>query len=485
MGAIRQARSLILPAMTLLAGCVVGPDYHAPTVALTPNYLAAPSIDSHAANAGWWQAFHDPLLVTLIEQARIGNTDLEQARARVLRSRAAAKAVGAALLPVINGTGDVDRIGQSLDTAIGQVTTELGLPRDYSEYSVGGAASWELDFFGGLRRGREAAHAEAAASRADVAAMAISIDAETADAYLTLRTLQSRLEVTGKEEKNEALLVDLVRQRVGQGVSPDRDLNRASGALEGVRASMAPLRASIEAQLNRLDVLLGEQPGRNRSLLIEAAPIPDAPVPAGSAAPADLLRRRPDVIAAERRVAASNAQIGQAIAEYYPRISLSGLVGVASLTTGDLFTRDALQASGGAGLRWRLFDFGRIDAEVAAARGRRAEALAAWRGSVLSAAEDVETALARLAEAHRERASLGAQVAALTKAREQARQAYESGVTGLINVTDADRQLLAASDHLVQARGDEARQAVFAYRALGGGWQVDAAASAVAYVRDR
>jgi len=248
---------------------------------------------------------------------------------------------------------------------------------------------------------------------------------------------------------------------------------------------MAPLRASIEAQLNRLDVLLGEQPGRNRSLLIEAAPIPDAPVPAGSAAPADLLRRRPDVIAAERRVAASNAQIGQAIAEYYPRISLSGLVGVASLTTGDLFTRDALQASGGAGLRWRLFDFGRIDAEVAAARGRRAEALAAWRGSVLSAAEDVETALARLAEAHRERASLEAQVAALTKAREQARQAYESGVTGLINVTDADRQLLAASDHLVQARGDEARQAVFAYRALGGGWQVDAAASAVAYVRDR
>jgi NodT family efflux transporter outer membrane factor (OMF) lipoprotein len=484
MGAVMPPRSLIFPAMTLLAGCVVGPDYRAPTITLTRDYLAAPSIDTRAANASWWQAFHDPLLTTLIERARVGNTDLDQARARVLRSRAAAKAAGAALLPVIDGTGGVDRIGQSLDTAIGQVTSALGLPRDYTEYSVGGAASWELDFFGGLRRGREAARAEAAASQADVAAMAISIDAETADAYLTLRTLQSRLGVAREQEKNEALLVDLVRQRVGQGVSPDRDLNRANGALEEVRASMAPLRASIEAQLNRLDVLLGEQPGHNRSLLAEAKPIPDAPVPAGSAAPTDLLRRRPDVIAAERRFAANNARIGQAIADYYPRISLSGLIGVASLTTGDLFTHDALQASGGAGLRWRLFDFGRIDAEIAAARGQQAEALAAWRGSVLSAAEDVETALARLAEAHRERASLEAEVAALTKARDQARQAYEGGVTGLINVTDADRQLLAASDRLAQVRGEEARQAVFAYRALGGGWQAGDAAT-LAYAGDR
>jgi NodT family efflux transporter outer membrane factor (OMF) lipoprotein len=402
----------------------------------------------------------------------------------VLRSRAVAKAAGAALLPVIDGTSGIDRIGQSLDTAIGHVTTELGLPRDYTEYSVGGAASWELDFFGGLRRGREAARADAAAARVDVAAMTIAIDAETADAYLALRTLQSRLEVTREQERNEALLIDMVRQRVGQGVSADRDLNRANGALEGVRASMAPLRASIEAQLNRLDVLLGDQPGHNRSLLTEVTPIPDAPVPAGSAAPTDLLRRRPDVIAAERRLAASNARIGQAIADYYPRISLSGLIGVASLTTGDLFTRDALQASGRAGLRWRLFDFGRIDAEVGAARGRQAEALAAWRGSVLSAAEDVETALARLAEAHRERSSLEIEVASLTQARDQARQAYEGGVTGLINVTDADRELLAASDRLTQVRGDETRQAVFAYRALGGGWQANPAV-AIVYARDR
>jgi NodT family efflux transporter outer membrane factor (OMF) lipoprotein len=477
-------RSMLFPTVVLLAGCAVGPDFRAPSITLTRNYLAAPAIDSSAGGGNWWQAFHDPLLVALIERAEAGNTDLEQARARVLRSRAAAKAAGATLLPVLDATGGVDRIRQSLDSPIGVVSSELGLPRDYTEYSVGAAASWEIDFFGGLRRGREAARADAVATQADLASSAITIDAEVADAYLLLRSLQSRLEVAREQERNESLLVDLVRQRMGQGVSPEHDLNRATGALEGVRASMAPLRASIEAQLNRLDVLLGEQPGHNRPLLTDIAPIPDAPVPAGSAAPTDLLRRRPDVIAAERRLAASNARIGQAIADYYPHVSLTGLIGVASLTTGDLFTHDALQSSGGAGLRWRLFDFGRIDAEVAAARGREAEALAAWRGAVLGAAEDVETALARLAEAHRERTSLEAEVAALTRARDQARQAYQGGVSGLINVTDADRELLAAADRLAQVRGDEARQAVFAFRALGGGWQADAR-PVLAYGSDR
>jgi outer membrane protein TolC len=222
-------------------------------------------------------------------------------------------------------------------------------------------------------------------------------------------------------------------------------------------------------------VLVGEQPGSNRALLVASAAIPGAPVPAGSAAPKDLLRRRPDVVAAERRLAASNARIGQAVADYYPHLSLSGLLGVASLGIGNLFTGSALQASGAAGLRWRLFDFGRVDAEVAQARGGRAEALAAWRGAVLRAAEDVETALARFSEAHVERTALERQVAALTVARDQTQQAYQGGVIGLIDVTDADRELLAASDRLAAVKGDEARAAVAAYRALGGGWRTDRA----------
>ena len=190
----------------------------------------------------------------------------------------------------------------------------------------------------------------------------------------------------------------------------------------------------------------------------------------GSAAPTDLLRKRPDVVAAERRLAAANARIGVAVSEYYPHLSLSGLLGVASLGTSTLFTGGAVQASGGAGLRWRLFDFGRVDAEVSQAKGARAEALAAWRKSVLTAAEDVETALSRLVEARAESAVLDRQVEALARARTQADLAYRGGIVAIIEVLDADRQLLAATDRQATVRAEQGRAAVAAYRALGGGW---------------
>jgi len=466
----------ILLAATALAGCTVGPTYHPPEAGLTSRFLAADAI-LPTGNTDWWQGFNDPILVSLITKAVAGNTDLAQARARIDQSRAEARSVNAALLPTLDGTGGVSTNSQSLETPVGKVTQILGLPRGYNAYSVGAQASWEIDLFGGLRRAREAARADLDASQASAGAVAIAISAETADSYLTLRALQARLKVATDLEESEHLLVDLVHQRFDQGVSAERELNRTRAALDGIRAQMSPLRAGIQAQLNRLDVLVGEQPGSNHALLSDARPIPVAPMPSGSAAPADLLRRRPDVIAAEHRLAAANARIGIAVADYYPHVSLSGLLGAASLGASSLFTGGAVQASGGAGVRWRLFDFGRVDAEVAGAHGRQAEALAAWRGSVLVAAEDVETALIRLAEAHVERAALTQQVASLTTARNQSRQAYRGGVVSLIEVTDADRELLTASDRLETVKADEARAAVAAYRALGGGWQPEVAAT--------
>lgn len=467
---MRSASFLL--AATLLGGCAVGSDYHAPRIALTPAYQAAPTaIDARAADADWWQGFGDPLLATLVARAVAGNTDLAQAEARILQSRAAARIAGAALLPTVGATGEATTLSQSRETPVGRVTQQLGLPRGYEQYALGAEASWEIDLFGGLRRGREAARADLAASEADAGAVAVAVAAETADAYLNLRALQARLAIAEDQQHNEENLVSLVGQRFEQGLAPERDYNRAVAERESVRATTAPLRAAIAAQLNRLDVLLGEQPGSNRALLTAAADIPSAPLPSGSDAPADLLRRRPDVIAAERRLAASHARIGVAIADYYPHISLSGLVGVASLGTSNLFTGGAVQAQGSAGLRWRLFDFGRVDAEVAGARGREAEAIAAWRGSVLRAAEDVETALSRLAEAHAQRAAIESQLAALVKARDQTRLAYEGGVAALIDVLDADRERLAAADRLASVRAEEARAAVAAYRALGGGWR--------------
>jgi outer membrane protein TolC len=266
-------------------------------------------------------------------------------------------------------------------------------------------------------------------------------------------------------------LVDLLTRRANDGVTADRELHEAQAALEGVRATIPPLQAGLEAELNRLDVLMGAQPGTWRAELATAAAIPAPPGLTAGDGPADLLRRRPDVLAAEQRLIASNARIGAAISDYYPKVSISGLLGLDSLDASRLFTGAAVAHQIGAGLSWRLFDFGRVDAEVAQARGADAEALAAYRATVLRATEEVEDSFSSLIQDEAQADALSRQIQQLTVARAQAEQAYQGGVDSLIEVRDADRDLLNASDQLVQARAGAARAAVASFRALGGGWR--------------
>jgi NodT family efflux transporter outer membrane factor (OMF) lipoprotein len=370
----------------------------------------------------------------------------------------------------LGAAASAERVRQSLDSAIGGVTNAIGAPRNYSEYAVGIQASWELDFSGGLRRDREAALAEAHAAEVDADAARLMVAGEAADTYLALRGFQARFAVIEHQEQVAEKLVDLVRLRNQEGISSDRELQRATGRLEGVRSIMPSLMAAIDALLYKLDILMGEQAGTHRAELLPMADIPAAPQPTGSLTPADLLRRRPDVVAAEQRLIASNARIGSAIAEYYPHVSLGGMLSFVSVGTGNLFTGGALQSAGVAGLRWRLFDFGRVDAEVAIARGKQAEALSRYRSAILRASEDVETALSRYVHGGSEVEALDRQITALRAAREQAQFAYQNGVAGLIEVLDADRELLDASDRLAMAKASQARASVAVFRALGGGW---------------
>jgi outer membrane protein TolC len=267
--------------------------------------------------------------------------------------------------------------------------------------------------------------------------------------------------------------VDLLRRRAAVGVSADRELREAEAELEGVRATLPPLTAALDAQLNRLDVLMGAEAGTYRAELAAAAPTPAPPAIAPGDGPADLLRRRPDVLAAEQRLIAANARIGAAISDYYPKVSVSGLLGLDSLGASQLFTGAAVAHQVSAGFSWRLFDFGRVDAEVAGAKGHDAEALAAYRSTVYRATEEVEDAFSALVHQEARADALQRQVGQLTIARAQAEQAYEQGVTSLVEVRDADRELLAAADQLEQTRADAARSAVTAFRALGGGWRAE------------
>ncbi|WP_250633645.1 efflux transporter outer membrane subunit [Pinirhizobacter soli] len=469
-----------LIAGSLLAGCAVGPDYVRPDVPTPDHFQGQAEVDQRHAPvdadlATWWTGFGDPQLTRYVTLALEQNLDLAQAFARVTQARAGLGAATAALLPSGNISGQAARAYQSVETPLGQVLNTMpGFDRYGNNYEADFSASWELDAFGGLRRGREAALADYQASEAGALATRLAVAAQTADIYITIRGLQARLKVARKQVQTQQDLLATIKLLYGKGLAAELQVRQAEGALAQVQASVPVLETGLDAATNALDVMLGTQPGTHRVELMEDREIPTAPQIATAETPGELLRRRPDLIVAERRLAASNARIGVAIAEYYPKLSLSGLIGSAtSVASGNLFNSGANQAAGVLGLRWRLFDFGRINAQIQQAKGQQAENLAAYRLAALHATEDVENAFSALVKREEQAAVLSRGVDSLTRARAASFAAYQKGVVSLIEVLQADESLLRASDEQAQAQTESARAAVAAFKALGGGWQAD------------
>ncbi len=460
----------------LLAGCAVGPDYHRPDVPLPDRYQSAMqqrSATRPANFAVWWEGFNDPLLSRLVSDALARNLDIAQASARMTQARAGLGAATAALLPSGNVSGQASRAYQSVETPLGQV---LSSTPDYNRY--GNAyetnlnAGWEIDLFGGLRRGRQSALADYQASEADVAATRLAVAAQTADIYITLRGLQARLAIADAQVRTRQELLEKVQLLHSKGVAPEYQVRQSEGELAQVQATVPELLTGIDAAINALDVMLGTPAGTHRTELTSAGTIPQAPLITSTGTPGDLLRRRPDIIVAERHLAASSARIGVAISEYYPKFSLSALLGSATAVSGDnLFSSGASQSAGVLGLRWRLFDFGRINAQIDQAKGQEAEALAAYRLSVLRATEDVENAFSALVNRENQTATLVKGEAALASARQSSFVAFRQGTASLIDVLHNDETLLQISDARAQAQTESARAAVATFRALGGGWQ--------------
>ncbi|WP_027713030.1 efflux transporter outer membrane subunit [Dickeya chrysanthemi] len=469
---------IVLIVAGLLAGCAVGPDYTRPAVSMQKKYLGQEAVNqrhavTHAELLTWWEGFGDPQLTRFITQALQQNLSLAQASARVVQARAGLGAANAALLPSGNISGQAGRAYQSVETPLGRVLNSTpGFDRYGNSYEANLGASWELDVFGGLRRGREAALAEYQASEAGVAATRLAVAAQTADIYITIRGLQARLNVARRQVQTQQDLLATINRLYDKGLAAELQVRQAEGALAQVQASVPVLQTALDTAMNALDVMLGAAPGTNRAVLAETSAIPAAPQIAATGTPGELLRRRPDLIVAERRLAASNARIGVAVAEYYPKFSLSGLLGSATtVSSGNLFSNGASQSSGVIGLRWRLFDFGRINAQINQAKGQEAEMLAAYRLSVLQATEDVENAFSALVNNEEQARVLTQGVDSLSRARDAAFAAYQHGTLSLIEVLQADESLLRASDARLQAQAESARAAVAAFKALGGGWQ--------------
>lgn len=464
-----------------LAACTVGPDYRQPEIATPAAFAEAAGADRTAISpadadlSAWWTQFNDPRLTSLVARALAGSPTLEQARSRVREARLKEIERGAAEYPRLSASGNAAAIRSNRPspsrTAGGPPPTGLTIPSSLNFYSAGFDASWEVDVFGGTRRAVEGAKADTAASLWARRDGEVSLAAEVANDYLTLRALQARHAIGQAELERQRDLFTLVQARRRAGFVTGLDVNQQATEVATAASQLPQLDAEAKAQIHALGVLIGETP---EALTAELAPtgaaIPPPPPTLPVGLPSELLRRRPDIREAERRLAASNAQIGVATAALYPKLNLYLLPSFASMSLGDLFSSQSLTAVGLGTLSQPIFDAGRSRAAVGAAREENRQALLAYQIAVLAALRDVEDALIRYRSAESRRESLSAAVDAAQGSLTIAEDQYRTGFVTFINVLQAQNALLNARDQLTQSRAQVASDLVAIYKALGGGW---------------
>jgi NodT family efflux transporter outer membrane factor (OMF) lipoprotein len=454
----------------LISGCVsVGPDYQQPESGLPSRHRDAgislsrtpPQIDR------WWTLFKDPVLNRLVDRALAQNLDLVAADARIQQSRALARGASANRLPRAQGSSFAN-VQRDSREAGGNPSAASGA--GYGFYSGQIDASWEVDLFGGLRRAQNAADRDLDAAEANLAATQVSLVAEIADTYVRLRAVQERVAQARATVIAQQDAVSLSRSRFQAGLVSELDVAQADALLADLRAVIPGLQTDILERRNQIAQLIGTIPADIMRDLSPSRSIPNIPAIPTIGVPSDLLRRRPDIIEAERRAAASSERIGQQIAEYFPKISLLGTLGLQSRDVATLFTGGAGLISAGPSIQWRLLDFARIDAEVARAEGVEKERLAIYRGTILTAMKEVDTGLVRLRGGMQEQTVRARSVAAQVRARDVARDQYTRGLTQLLPVLDAQRRVNDAQDALIRARETRATAAIALFKALGGGW---------------
>ncbi|WP_421837021.1 efflux transporter outer membrane subunit [Novosphingobium sp.] len=435
---------------------------------------APAAVDAAPLAEGWWKSFGDPVLDRMVDTALSGNLDIAAAAARLEQAAAGVKAAKGALMPQASLDGSAGIKRQSIEDVQGRAFSRFpGFQRTVEQYGLNGAASWELDLFGRLSAGARAARAEASAADAGLAGARLTIAASVVNTYIDVRAIEARLTVARSRVAAARDADALLRQRAERGVAALTETDRSGAELAGATSAVPALETALEVERNRLDVLMGRAPGQAAAEMGRGA-IPAMRAPAVPDGPASLLARRPDVVAAERLVAASDARVAEAIAARYPRFTISGFAGFLANGMGNLFTGGAVQTGAGGGFNVPLFTGGRLRAQQSAAEARLKEAVATWRQTALQAAAEGENALLALTK-RSEQADAAAMVAArLADSRQRIETAFQAGVVSRIEALAIERQRLDAEDEAIAARAEAARAGVTAFRALGGGWQAGA-----------
>jgi len=468
---------LLLAAGLLLAGgCVsVGPNYIQPQPSIPTNWNSTLSAGVTVAPATpeklsrWWEQLNDPILSDLMERARAGNLDVRQAEASLRAARAQRGIASAALFPTMQAVAGASH-------SYGNTESFSGTDADL--FSNGFDASWEMDIFGKNRRSLEAATATLQASQEDLSDELVSLFSEVAINYVEARAYQLVITITESNLAVRAENCDITRWRHEAGLTTQRDVDQAKLSLEQVRAQLPALKTSLEKAKHRLAVLIGRPPGHLKELLAEARPIPVPPKNIAIGVPAEMLRRRPDIRSAERQLAAQTAQIGVAQAARYPSFSLTGSIGLESLAFSSLYSSGAKTAAGAASAAWTLFDGGSLRQAVNVQTALQEKALGLYEATVLTALEDVENALVAYANELERCQALEAAVRAGQSAYRLAQQQYMSGLIDFQTVLDTQQTLLDVQDDLVDSQAEITADVIRLYKAIGGGWTPQLAASA-------
>ena len=457
-----------------LGGCAsVGPDYQRPALKAPAQWTESqekPGAALALEEMAWWQAFGDPVLNGLIDQAAKTNLDLEQARARILQARADITKSRAAFLPSIEATGSVTRSGGGINTTTSSSPSALATTPG-TIFQAGFDASWEIDVFGGTRRGVEAARAKLEASVEDLRATLLTLLGDVAKNYADLRANQAGLAITRRNVEAQQQTVEVTRERFKLGLTSYLDVAQAEAQKAATASNLPTLEAAIKQSIHRLGILLGKEPNALKAELSPVRPIPQPNGVMATGLPSDLLARRPDLRQVERQLAAASADIGVATAELYPKFDLTAGLGLQESSVSKF-----LKASNGRywslvpGVTWNLFDGGKARATVKNKRAVYEEKLAKYHASFLTALEEVENALAAYYAEQKKRRFLCESVSVNQEAVTLAHERYRKGLTNFLDVLTAENSLYTAQSNLSKAEANLLTDLISLYKALGGGW---------------
>jgi NodT family efflux transporter outer membrane factor (OMF) lipoprotein len=461
--------------IVLLSGCAVGPNYQRPQTSVANSFANAPAnvvSSGEAALATWWQGFNNPRLDRLVDRAITNNHDLRIATANLKEARALRRLTTFDLAPTVQANSGY------ANSLLSKAAALPGTPRAARErelYDASFDATWELDLFGRVRRSVQAASAQVASVEATRLDVLVSVTAEVARNYFELRGSQNQLAVARKNAGVQTETLKITQSRLDGGRGTDFDVSRSRSLLNLTLSTIPPLEAAIQKTIYRLAVLTGQQPTALTPELSTPEPLPPAMPALALGDPASLLRRRPDIRAAERSLAAATAGIGVATADLFPRVTFVGSVGFQADSFAGLGKGGADTWNFGPRITWAALDLGRVQARIKAADARTGASLALYERTVLTALEETEGALVDFGQEQSRQQFLETSAQASQKAADLAQQRYEGGVTDFLSVLDAERTLLEAQDRLASSQTRTATAFVAVYKALGGGVPVSEA----------